>query len=260
MNFTHAWKCALAGATLVAAAGSASAVTIPLGPALLGSIVGGSGTATISPANSGIVTAFSFSGGFQFSSLYEPYFGFPTTPFQFQASSAGTQIYDTNGATQRAGNLGSATWQIQNRIQVGNSGTNLFESALRGPNFEFSMSVPTSSLTGTITGKLFHDGFYHWFWAHDNQTNVCPPTSAPVTIPGCFDGQIALPGKPYFTFTADYVVTNPQALGGQNPQVVQFRLENATISTVPTPATLALVGAGLLAMGAVRRRKAAAAA
>ena len=181
-------------------------------------------------------TAFNFSptplpllGGLSLQQIHGDFFNV----HRFQASSAGLNAVDGNGAGGAPLSQGVQQWQILNTVP-GNNNSTYF-----GNQFSFGFVEDFANApTGSISGDIVSDGFVHWYGNYDSS-------------PG---GKTAFP-DPVFNFSGRYNLTGFTA-NTNGTRTLQINLNGAITQTVPEPTSLALVGAALFGgVEATRRRK-----
>lgn len=127
-------------------------------------------------------------------------------------------------------------------------GPSIYQVDLSGGGFSVELFDPTNSFSGTYMASLFWGGT----GLSPEYTTSTPPNfdaTAPLTTSVLFSGYIG--SYPGFS-SLDLPVTGGDYLVlGYDPAVGV----NASLSSIPEPGTLVLLGAGLLALGSLRRRR-----
>jgi hypothetical protein len=220
---------------LALAAASAGAET-----ATIGSITG-SGQATFS---GGVVTAYSFTGNFNFDNttlwgghtLASSFLFNDLGQYRFTVNSSGTvPAYDRNGISIDPAFLkGNFQWVLDNIVLAPPSST-LYGNVV---NFVF---VPTNQnqTEGTVTGTIkSSDNNIHWDYAYD--TDSGPPAGMTSFAAFGWDGNFAIAGL--FNVT------------GGDPTNMEYNLQGTMTANVAEPGVLMLLGTSMIGLAAFGRR------
>jgi hypothetical protein len=173
---------------------------------------------------------------------------------------------DTTGVNGQFGNL--QLWGLNN------GGASAITSSPDGGNFvgadgAFNVGPITQTITGLVIGQQYSVGFYY-AGAQQAGPDFTSPTSeqwlvslggsAAQTTPILNDTSMGFTGWNHevFTFTADGTsdALSFLAAGTPNGEPPFSLLDGVTMTAVPEPASMLLMGTGLAALGLVRRRRA----
>lgn len=164
---------------------------------------------------------WSLTGAFTFDAALTSIFN-DMGQYQFNASSYGVPQVDGNGVGGAPIDRGLAPWGILNT-----SAPNL-NSTFYGPSATWGMGAGN-----TMTGTLATDGYIHWYYGYDTDTNPNGRTSL-----------ASLGVAPNFSVTGNYTMGQGNSFSF-----------TGTVAAVPEPETYAMLLAGLGLLGFIARRR-----